>query len=257
MHMMHMLGILTFIFFLSVFLMCLYRNKINFKIWNIIFIILDIGAYFCWNYAAYLKGWLEDGWMTLGNISPFMFTVIPLTLFMNEKAKSYAYSALSFLCVGMFFAMLITPNHAYLFDFNAEATFIHTSEAVCHLICALYGIFLILTKKVNADFKHWVKSVIFMYSVIAFGVFLNFFFHTDNFGMDPYGDYHIYMIDIFGSFPATLIAYLCGVAVVLTVGMQFSKLIDRISAKTAENTDDEGAETHTASEESENDSVTL
>ena len=163
MHMMHMLGILTLIFFLSVFLMCLYRNKINFKVWNTTFIMLDIAAYFCWNYAAYLKGWLEGGWMTLGNISPFMFTMIPLTLFMNDKAKTYVYSALSFLCVGMFFAMLITPNHAYLFNFNAEATFIHTSEAVCHLICALYGIFLILTKKVTADFKHWTKSIIFMY----------------------------------------------------------------------------------------------
>ena len=69
-----------------------------------------------------------------------------------------------------------------------------------------------------------------MYSVIGFGLLLNYVFHTRNFGMDPYGDYTIYMIDIFGSFEATLIAYLLGVLVVLTLGMQigymFFKLVD-------------------------------
>ena len=55
--------------------------------------------------------------------------------------------------------------------------------------------------------------------------------------MDPYGNYRIYMINIFGSFPATLIAYLAGVAVVLTAGMQFTRIVDRISARQPENTE--------------------
>lgn len=77
-----------------------------------------------------------------------------------------------------------------------------------------------------------------MYSVIGFGVILNYFFHTRNFGMDPYGDYTIYMIDIFGSFEATLVAYLLGVLVVLTLGMQIGLLFFKLVESTHADADE-------------------
>ena len=51
--------------------------------------------------------------------------------------------------------------------------------------------------------------------------------------MDPYGNYSIYMIDIFGSFEATLVAYYLGVLLVLTVGMQVARGLFALSEKTA------------------------
>ena len=169
--------------------------------------------------------------MTLGNISPLMFTVILLAPFMKDKVKEYAYSAIAFLSVGMFLAMLISPEHDYIFNLNTEATFIYTSEAVCHMICSLFGIYLVLTHQVKANFKNWIKSVVFTLSIITFGVILNFVYHKKHFGMDPYGGASIYMLDIFGSFTATIIAYYLGVVLVLTVGMQCVSLLDSISAK--------------------------
>ena len=227
MHMLLMLGILTVIYFITLFIMCLYRAKINFKIYNRVFIILNLIAFFAWNYATYLNGGLKDGWITLDNISPFTFTVILLTPFMKESVRTYAYSTISFLSVGMFFAMLISPEHAYLFNFDQEATFYLTSEAICHLICSLYGFFLVLCNKVKADFNHWIKSIIFLYSFIVLGIALNYIYHKDFFGMDPYGNYRIYMINIFDSFGATLFAYLAGVMVVLTLGLHAARLIER------------------------------
>jgi hypothetical protein len=225
------LGVCTFFFFVTLSLMCFYRSKINVRLCNTLFIIANFFAYSCWNYASYQKGWLNGGWMTLGNISPLMFTVILLAPFMKDWVKDYAYSALAALNVGMFFAMLISPEHDYIFNFNTEATFIYTSEAVCHMVCSLYGIFLVLSHQVKADFKHWVKSVVFTLSIITFGVILNFVYHKKHFGMDPYGSASIYMIDIFGSFWATLLAYYFGVALVLTVGMQGASLLDRFTAR--------------------------
>ena len=148
------LGIFTLIFFVTLSLMCFYRTKINVKLCNILFIIADFLAYSCWNYAAYQKGWLDEGWMTLGNISPLMFTVILLTPFMNDKIRDYAFSAIAALSVGMFLAMLISPEHDYIFNYNTEATFIYTTEAVCHMVCSLYGIYLVLSHQVKPDFKH-------------------------------------------------------------------------------------------------------
>ena len=225
------LGIFTFFFFVTLSLMCFYRSKINVKLCDILFIIADFIAYSCWNYASYQKGWLDDGWMTLGNISPLMFTIILLIPFMNDKIKEYAYSAIAALNVGMFFAMLISPEHEYIFNFRTEATFIYTTEALCHMVCSLYGIFLVLSHKVKADFDHWVKSMIFTLSIITFGVILNFVYHKRHFGMDPYGSASIYMLNIFGSFWATLVAYYFGVVLVLTIGMQAVAALDRLTTK--------------------------
>lgn len=232
MDMMLMLGILALIYFTIVIVLCLYRYKIrNLKFWNLVFIVADIAAFFCWTYAAYLEGWLHDGWLTLGNISPLMFTMILLTPFMKEGLRDYVYSAIAFLHLGMFLAMLLSPEYVYLFGFHREASLLYTSEAACHLICALFGIYLVLSGQVNADFKHWAKSLAFIYTVIGTSVLLNYIFHRDYFGMDPYGDYSIYMIDIFGSFGATLLAYFAGIALTITVGWQSIRFLDTFTAK--------------------------
>ncbi len=236
MHMMQMLGILVFLYFFSLILLCFYRDHLKIKTWNLVFVIADIVAFFCWNYAAFQRGWLQDGFMTLENISPYICTVIPLTYLMNDKVKNACFSAVAFLGTGMFFAMLISPEYAYLFSFNAEANFLYTSEAVCHLICSLFGIYLVLSGQVKADFSHWLKSIAFMYVTITFGLFLNVCFHKNFFGMDPYGNPTIYMIDIFGTFEATLAAYYLGVLLVLTVGMQVSYGLFRITEKMAKKT---------------------
>ena len=229
--MMQMVGIMVFCFFVSLTAICLYHEHINKKIGNLVFITIDLVFFFCWNYAAYQIGWLEDGYMTLENISPFIMTLIPLTLFMSDKVRSYCNSAIAFLWMGMFLALSISPEHSYIFSFTHEANFIYASEAACHLIASLYGIYLIISGQVVCNFKSLVKSAICMFSVIGFGVFLNYVFHTRNFQMDPYGNYSIYMIDIFGSFGATLAAYLLGVLLVLIIGMQAGHLLNKMVSK--------------------------
>ena len=239
MDMMNMLGILAIVFFVSLTLICFYRDKINTKVFNIIFIIVDVIFYFIWNIGMYEEGWLNDGFETLGNISPMIFTVIPLTLFMKDSIKQYAYSAIAFLWTGMFIALFISPEHSYIFSYTIEANVLYTGEALCHMLTALFGLYLILTNQVKINIKSWTKSIVFMYSIIGFGVFLNYFFHKDHFGMNPYGGYRIYFIDIFGSFEATLFAYLLGVLLVLTLGMQFGylmlKLVEHMHHENKEN----------------------
>jgi len=230
MNMMQMVAIMVACYFVTLTLLALNREHINVKIGNAVFIIVDLVFFFFWNLAEYQRGSLNEGFMTLENISPFIMTLIPLTVFLSGRVKEYCNSAIAFLWIGMFVALLISPQHAYIFSYRIEASPLYISEAACHLIASLYGAYLIITRQVKCDFKHWKKSIICMYSVIGFGLFLNYVFHLSNFGMNPYGGYKIYMIDIFGSFPATLFAYLLGVLLVLTIGMQsgygFFKLVD-------------------------------
>ena len=227
MNMIQMVSIMTLCYFVAFVVICLHHNHINTKVGNIIFISISVIFFFGWNYAAYEIGWLEGGFMTFQNISQFTLTIIPLTLLMSEKAKSYFNSTIAFLWVGMFIALGVSPEFSYIFKYKQEATLILSTEASCHLIASLYGVYLIISGQVVCDFKHWVKSLICMYSVIAFVVITNFTFHMDHFGMDPYGNYRIYFIDIFGSFWETLLAYLLGVFLVLTGGMQIGALLKK------------------------------
>ena len=228
MDMMLVLGILAAIFLVSLTLISLYRDTLNIRVFNAMFLIVDVIFYFVWNVGMHERGWLDDGFETLENISPMIFTVIPLTCFMNEKTKQYAYSALAYLWVGMFLALFISPEQAYLFDYRTEASLLYTGEALCHMWASLFGIYLILTRQVKLNFQTWLRSLAFMYSVIGFGVILNYAFQRSFFGMDPYGEYAIYFIDIFGTFEATLLAYFLGVLTVLTLGMEAGYLFERM-----------------------------
>ena len=231
MNMQLMLGIGVLCYFISLFLIFFYREKINIKVGNMVFIILDMILYLLWNVAYAEKGWLNDGFMTLENISPFIFTVIPLTLIMNDKVKEYAYSAIAFLHLGLFLATLISPEYVVIFNYKTEADFAYATEAMCHLVSSLFGIYLIMTEQVKADFVHWVKAIVFMLSVISFGVMLNVILDTRCFNMNP-NHYAIYMLNIFDSFEATLLAYYLGVVAIITLGMQtgfgWKKLVDKI-----------------------------
>ena len=233
MNMMQMVGIMVACYFVTLTLLCVYRKIINVKVGNAVFIIVDLVFFLGWNYAAYQRGWLSDGFMTLENISPFIMTLIPLTVFMSEKVRSYCNSAIAFLWIGMFIALIFSPQHAYIFSYHIDASLIYSTEAACHLLASLYGFYLIMTEQVKCDFKHWLKSIVCMFSVIGFGVILNYIFHLRNFGMDPYGQASIYMIDILGSFEATLLAYLLGVAVVLTLGLQVGYLFNKLVSSTS------------------------
>ena len=228
MDMMLMLGILAVVYFTVLVILCMYHDKLNIKICNGVFIVLDVIFYFIWNLGMYESLWLEDIYDTLKNISPMIFTVIPLTLFMNEKTKSYAYSAIAYLWVGMFVALFLSPQNHYVSSADNSASLVYTGEALCHMLASLFGIYLILTKQVKLGISSWGKALVFLYVIIWWGVLLNEVFHLKNFGMDPYGDYSIYFIDIFGSFAATLAAYVVGVLLVVTIGMQVGMLIYRI-----------------------------
>lgn len=240
MNMMQMVGIMVLCFFTSILALSFFHKYINVKLGNTIFIIADLIFFFAWNYAAFQRGWLESGFMTLGNISPFIMTLIPLTVLLSPKVREYCYATIAFLWLGMFVALMVSPEHAYIFSFNIEANFVYTAEAACHLIAAIYGFYLMISGQVKCNADNLKKALICMFSVIAFGVFLNLFFHTDNFGMDPYGGYSIYMIDIFGSFETTLLAYCLGVFLVLTIGMQtgygIQRLVDKVNIEGASKT---------------------
>ena len=227
MHIIQMLGILSAVFFVSLLLMCLFHDKLGSPVLNYMFVCSCALFFFFWNYSMYEhRAGDVNGFMVLENISPFISAVISITPILHPKVKDFAYSAIAFLGFGMFVAMFISPEVEFFYNFHQDAKFIHVSEAICHLIMGLYGFYLVLSDKVKLNLKSYARALVFIYSAIGLGVFLNLCFHQSNFGMDMYGNYSIYFLDIFDSFAATLVAYLFGVLATITVGFVICVLID-------------------------------
>lgn len=242
MHIMQMLLAITPVFFAALFLLCFFRDKLKrYPIINYLFIAACAVFFFCWNYAAYQRGWLEDGFMTLENISPFICTVILVTPFLHKKIRDFAYCAIAFLAFGMFLALYISPSAEYFSSLRQNTPFIYVSEAACHLVMALYGFYLILVERVKLNLKSFLKALTFVYSAVVFGVFLNWCFHLSNFGMNMYGNYSIYFLDIFGSFTATFIAYLVGIFATILLGFLVGNFIDWISRPAIKKSDAQDA----------------
>ena len=229
MHIIHMLIVVTVVFMIALFLMCLFRRKLYHPVFNPLFVGSAALLILAWNYAMYEHNGLKNGLIIMENISPYICTVIAVTPLLNQKVKDYAYSAIAFLGFGMFLAMFISPEFEYLFNYEQEAELVHVSEAACHVLMGIYGFYLILSDRVTLTLRSFAKAAIFMYASIGFGVFLNLILHRSFFGMNMYGRYSIYFLDIFGSFEITLIAYLVGVLGTLALGFLVGSLLDRLS----------------------------
>lgn len=228
MHIMYMLFIVTIVFILALFLMCIFRPRLKNPIINPLLLCATAIFLFAWTYAMYLHNG-NDGFLTFDNISPYICTVIPATAFMNKKTRDFVRPAIAFLGFGMFLAMFISPEFEYLFNYHQNTKLIHVSEAACHLIMGLYGFYLILSDKVKLTMANLTKALTFIYMSIGFVIFLNFMFHRSYFGMNMYGNHSIYFLRIFDTFETTLIAYLLGVFAVMILGFLIGLLLEKIS----------------------------
>ena len=228
MPMMGMVIILVFVYFTCIGLILSYSDHINPKYGTLFFVILDV-IFFLGFYVNNARNSSSFTFMTFDNISPFTFTMIPFMYLVKDKVRQWFLNAISFFSVGMFLAMLITPQYAYLFSFTVNASMDYVLDALCHLNCSLFGIYLIASKQVKIDFSSLKKAVLFMYGVVAFGVTMNFLFKKNFFGMGPYSNFSIYMFDFFDDYWITLLAYLIGIFVVLAIGYQSNYLLQRLS----------------------------
>ena len=228
MSMMAMVAILVVIYFSLVLFVVFYGNKIDPKYGNFVFVITNTILFLSFYVVSYSPG-SRFRFQTLDNISPFTFSTIPFIYAMKPGLKDYYLKNVAFFSVGMFVAMLVTPQYAYLFSFNNKASTSFLFDALCHLNCSIFGIYLIASGQAKLTFENLKKAAIFIYCVVGIGVVFNYLFHTGNFGMNPYGGYSIYMFNFFEDYWATLLAYIVGIFGVLALGFGMNYLLNKVS----------------------------
>lgn len=224
MPMLTMLILCVFVYFTLMITILLFHKHMKPKYTNLIFIIVNtvlfIGYYVN---DFYRKG--EFISLTFDQISPFTFTTLPLSYLFSKKIKDAQFASVGFLSIGMFVAMLISPQHAFLVSYRSDATMVFVLDTLLHLNCSLFGIYLIASSQVELNAKNLIKSFIYMYSVIGFVLLMNVLFKQNYFGMGPYSNYGIYMFHFFDSYWLTLLVYLLGVGIVLALGFEFNYIL--------------------------------
>ena len=228
MSMMGMTGVLIALYFITITVIMAFLKEKPGKDLSWIFLAINFITFVGLNIFYFQK----DGkitFLTFDNISPFTFTfMIFIGLFKDKLAYAFK-CAIAFLSVGMIIAMMITPQYAYIYSFVEDARIDYLLDALGHMNCSLFGIYLVASGQVKLTMKNFSRAAVFMYAVITGVVITNALFHKNFFGMCPYGGYSIYMFNLFEEYWATLLAYYLGVLGVLYLGFGFSYALNRLN----------------------------
>ena len=228
MPMMIMLIIFVCIYFVCLTMILIFHKYMNPKSTILFFTITNTALFagYCIN-EYYRKGRFE--FLTFDQISPFMFTTLPLSFLMREKIRDAYLHTAALLSLGMFVAAIVSPQEAYLSSYKMDANMLYVLDTLLHINFSLFGAYLFISNTIKIDFKSIKKAAIFLYSVIIFAVICNFLFHKNFFGMGYYANYGIYMIRIFETYWATLIVYILGVFLVLMLGYEYVYILKKLN----------------------------
>ena len=210
--------------------LCVMKYVRNYKLGNFIFIAVIYLSYLALVLYVYKTDDDPTRWNFLNtlpcaNVSPFMFSIMPLLLVLPKKIRAHVYLLVSLLAVGMFFSTLLGCVGNALRGYNFHWHFM--LDYIAHIVLALFGIYLILTGQTKPNAKNFIKSTSIIYVVATTMLILNVIFDTSFFGLSLNGKHNIYnMVIVENSYLSAVIYYL-GVGIVLGLGYGLCKLIDK------------------------------
>ena len=195
------------------FIFCLIAFVLH--IISMLIIFLDVGA--CdWNFLNTLP---------VANVSPFIFTVVPIYLVLPKSIKKYFFTLISLLSVGMFLATCFN-----CFYFNSISYKFHPQfvlDYIAHFSISLWGIYLVKSNQIELKVKQCLISGLMIFCVAFIMMLLNVIFDTAFFGLSLNGKHNIYnMVLVENSYLSAFI-YLLGLCIVLVIGYFLQKILNK------------------------------
>lgn len=179
-------------------------------------VYLDVGPH-DWNFQNTLP---------VANVSPFMFSIMPLLLILPKKVKKYIYLLICLLSVGMFFSTVLGCVYNAVINYKFHWHFM--LDYVSHFALSLFGVYLIKTKQVEVKPKECLKSSAIIFGVAGFLMVLNLIFDTSFFGLSLNGKHNIYNNVLVENSYLSALIYFVGLTVVLLLGYFYSRIFYKI-----------------------------
>lgn len=223
-----------FIIYLTIWLVIIfkYKTKLNAKVFNLVFSLIIAISYIAlliYNTQALdIFPAVFDKTLPTGNISPFMFSLVLITIFLPTKLKDIIYTLIVLLSVGMFGAGL---NELYSSLSFPLFSLFFPLDILSHFTLFLFGIYLVVSKQVDLNKKNVIKAIILIYSVIFIMIILNAIFKTCFFGLSFDDTHNIYDMTFIKNEYLNILVYIILVFIVLMGGYILNRIIKRITVK--------------------------
>ena len=224
--------LIALIAFFAFFTACVFLMKYvrHCKLFNCICIGIIYVSYVFVILHAYKTDTDPNRWNFLNtlpcaNVSPFMFSIMPLLLILPKKIKQYVYLLISLLVVGMLFSTVFGCVGNALRNYKFHWQFM--LDYLAHTVLALFGIFLIRTKQAKLTTKNCLISASIIYGVATVMLILNVILDKAFFGLSLNGKHNIYNIALVSNSYLSALIYYLGLGVVLLLGYIVCRFVNK------------------------------
>ena len=169
--------------------------------------------------------WNFKNVLPIANVSPFMFIIVILVMFLLTKSRKYFNTLISLLS----FAMLIASSINLLFNSlrNYNFYFIFLLDSINHVLFSLYGIYLYKTNQIFKDLKNNLISGSLIVVVAICMLIINVIFDTSFFGLSLLGKHNIYNVVISENSIVSVLVYFVGLIIALFTGFVYQRIISK------------------------------
>lgn len=183
---------------------------------SLVYVVYSDVGFYDWNFQNTLP---------MANVSPFMFSVMPLTWILPKGAKKYLYLLISLLSVGMLFSAISSSLYNAIIGYKFHWHFM--LDYVAHLILSVWGIYLVKSGQVILCKRDCLISGSLIVGVAFVMMMLNVMLDTAFFGLSLSGKHNIYNNVIVDSSALSALIYFVGIVVVLLLGYGFNKILSK------------------------------
>ena len=183
---------------------------------SLVYVVYSDVGFYDWNFQNTLP---------MANVSPFMFSVMPLTWILPKGAKKYLYLLISLLSVGMLFSAISSSLYNAIIGYKFHWHFM--LDYVAHLILSAWGIYLVKSGQVTLCKRDCLISGSLIVGVAFVMMMLNVMLDTAFFGLSLNGKHNIYNNVIVDSSALSALIYFVGLVVVLLLGYGFNKILSK------------------------------
>lgn len=201
----------------------------NKKVANFLFFSIVFGCYVIYVLQVlFLSGYHSiyfHGVLATANISPFMFSIIPIIHFSHGKLQKHLYILVSLLSFGM----LLSPTlNAITYAIKGHPfNFYAIWDYIAHLTLSLWGIYLAKSEQIKIKVRDSIISALIIIGVALFMLLMNLIHGTAFFGLALDGNHNIYQNVIVDNSYVSAIIYFTGLDVVLIAGYFYSKCFSK------------------------------
>ncbi|GEM_PF-3080081 len=172
----------------------------------------------------------------LANLSPFLFTLSFLAIFMPERIKQAFRAVCGIMCPAMILAGIYNTV-TRIFAFQPWLYTCIIFDNFGHILFGLYGFIILQNRVVVYTRKTKIAACGFVFGTALTVLLINAVFKTSFFGLHLYGEHNIYNLVLTKSSALSALLYFAGLCGLLALGCHVSDVVQKRLPKQAESED--------------------